>query len=742
MGISRRRFVSSSVLLVSAAAARAACPRIVLPGTRIRRIEVETWTGRGENDRTGDAFECRIHFADGRSLRQALDNPEIDDREVGQRDRFRLDLTTAGAASAVSGQPPGAIRALEIRKVGGSNAWVCEAVGLRVNDVVILSRYVAGGRLESAGESFRVDLRGDGGLDGIELRIRTANAPKGQTDDAVYCNVVFGDGTLLYPEANLLLNVGGHVNDFERNNAHSSHSYLLPLPAGGTFAKSAADIGSFYLRKEGTDGWLLRSARLFADGDPRPVLGNAAINQFLDDSRHVLRHSDWSSRSLAVPVDTPASRPLPAKATYAICGPVLGHVGADSARVVYRVEAEGRYRVTLRAEGSTVDAAQVDEDLCPAGTFSFSGLAPDTGYRFEFFRMAGGTAHALPEGNGAFRTRPPDGAAVRFAFAVGSCARNGRDEAQPVWDRISEALGGADPVRFFVHLGDTTYFFDDVSETQASDSSTLAAGFLAARKHPGFLRMARRLPCYAIWDDHDFRYNNATAAGYALKAQAARLFRDFWGNPDPMRAAYGLTTRFSYGNVDFYLMDGRFNRNPAAGAMFTSSQCRFILDDIAARGPGRMRVLMSGSLWNNTKVDSTRSAYGNAEYRAERRAFFAGLDDLLRTHIEGLVFLSGDVHVNEIYEVRLVPGGTTFAPEIVCSPLTANSSGTARPLDGERKWQGPVSQPGFARIAIDTTASPWTLEARFTKTDGTLACAQSYALQDRQFRFSSANTGC
>jgi alkaline phosphatase D len=753
MSNSRRRFVNSSAMLFAAtagqlaipAAARAACaPDASTTPSAISRIEVEVWTGNGENDRTDDAADCRIIFQDGRTFKQGINNPNIDDRERGRRDRYKLNLTTAAAQAALSGQTVGSIKAVEIIKRNGTNGWRCVAVGLRVNNVVLLSRYV-NQWLDTAGGSFVVTLRTDGGLDGLELLVKTANSHRADTDDAVYCNVVFADGSQLYANSNLLLNIGPEANDFERNNLYSTYAYLLPLPAGGAIDKKPSDIDGVYVRKEGSNGWLLQSARLYANGSKSVVVGNRAINQFLDSSMHVLKHRDWSSRSLMLPMGGSASTPLPANTQYRIIGPVLGHVGANIAKVLYRVEREDFYRVTLVQSMNPTISQSIDLFLCPTGTFTFSSLLPDTEYDFSFSRIVSGVPQAMPEGDGKLHTLPAEGQPVRFSFAFGSCARNGHDpdDLQPVWETMLQAASGADPIRFFVHLGDTTYFYDDTSEKNV-DASALAAGQLASRKHLGFQRFARKVPCYAVWDDHDFRYNNSDSSGYTLKTTALKNFQEYWGNPDPLRAEYGLTTRFSYGNVDFYLMDGRFKRLPGApvAPLFSAAQCNFIVQDIKNRGPNRLRVLMSGSLWNNTTSDNDqkKSAYGNAQYGPERQTFFTALSQLFGTHIQGLVFLSGDVHINQIYEVRLPANGNRVAPELVCSPLTVTSSGAKRPLDGERKWTGDHTEPGFAVVTIDTTASPWNLKVQFKRADGGLAFTQTYPLAASQFSFSSANS--
>lgn len=716
----------------------------------IYRIDVETWTRDEDNAGTDDRIDVIVQFQDGRQFRQQLNNA-YDNFERGQRDRFTLDLSAGSAAAALSGQTPDTLRSITVIKASGSDMWKCEALGLRVNDVVVLSRY-AWANLDVTNDQVTVTRRTDGKLDGLELAITTANVPNAETDDPVYCNVLFSDGTPLYSPKNLRLDVGPQGNDFERSNAFSSYAYLLPLPAA-PLERSAADIAEVYVRKSGTDGWLLKSARLFADGGATPVIGNGQVNQFLDNSGAALGHDDWSSRSIGTPSTTAADTPWPTTPgaagapVYQIAGPVLGHISDSSARIVYRVEREGTYKVKLYSSSNALLGEQ-SAALAPTGTFTWTGLSANTHYRFRFYRVQGGGELYLPEGDGELRTAPAEGAGVKLTVGIGSCCRNSKNSAQPVWSRILDIAldpavdpaGAVNDLRFFIHMGDTFYLYDDVTGDpgDATDSlSAMAASNLSSRKHAGFLQMARRVPCYAIWDDHDFRYNNKDSVGYGLKDQARQVFLSYWGNPDPVSASFGLTTRWSYGNIDFYLMDGRTCRQIGAGALFGAAQMSWVMNDIASRGPNRLRVLVSGSTWNHTQTDADGQAYGCAGYATEREAFYGQLAALLGSTIKGLVLLSGDIHRHEIYQVALPSGGAKVAPEIVCSPLAYNSdAGAAQSITGERK-ASKGDRSGFASLHFDTRSDPWTLTVKYRlDTTGAVFLEKTYTLaEDGQFRY-------
>ncbi|MFQ5960405.1 MAG: alkaline phosphatase D family protein, partial [Candidatus Methylomirabilales bacterium] len=285
---------------------------------------------------------------------------------------------------------------------------------------------------------------------------------------------------------------------------------------------------------------------------------------------------------------------------------------------------------------------------------------------------------------------------------------------------------------------------------------------ISARKHPRFLEMARGIPCCAVWDDHDFRKNDSDSTNFAAKGESLAGFLDYWGNNLLVQpgANFGLTTLITYGNVDIYLMDGRFVRDKDSGDCFTQAQVKQIVATITQRGTttDRLVILASGSTWNHTQTESIGpfglipggEAYGNSKYEAERELFYNELNGLVGNQIKGLVFLSGDIHINEIYEIVLASGSggsNKVAPEFVSSPLGDNSSlKKAQPIEGERKWsvpsEGTNARRGFATLDIDTTSAVpegrWTIQVNYHDANASVTtpyASKEYTLSSGQFVF-------
>jgi hypothetical protein len=684
----------------------------------ITSLSVEVWTRDETAAGTDQEVRCVIRIAGAPDLDVRLDVPGVDNFRRGAKEVFSISLPPTAASLS-----PEAILGLRIRALSESfgpglppPVWMASAVGLRVNGLLVMSRWAW---KDLPPEEIVADRRPAGSLDGLELEVKTGDVPYGDTDDFVYCSVRLASGVEIVSD--LRLNYP-RENDFERG---ATRRYLLPLPSDLPTTVTPDQIARITLRKSGSDGWLLGGVSLYANGVLR--FRNPAVNQFLDNDAALLTKRSWVSDR--------------------IVGPVLGGIGPDFARVQARLETPGPIEVRLTPQtGPAITAAG---QAAPAGVVQVGGLTPDTTYTYQLFR----NGVALPNTDGRLRTFPPESQGAAFSFAFGSCVRNKYDSAQRGWAQLARLAEG---LRFFLHLGDTFYFYDgDVLDVGDVGEATevmraVQAAHLSSRLHPGFLRLGRVLPTVAIWDDHDFRGNNSIGEGFAHLAQTRDVFLDYWGNPDRGAAwrKFGLTSRVSVGRADLYLMDGRFNRTLFKGAFFGRAQCDLILDAIDTRakelGP-RLVLLASGSPWHNMDHNDSYSQHfmGFPLYGAERTAFLGSLASrIVDGRIRGLILLSGDVHRAEIYEVDL--GNRVVAPELVSSALAMPRSETdSRAITGQRKYSRGVdpedgSYASFCWVSLDTTAvkpnGAWTLRVDQRRSDnGEVFFTKRYLLTDNQF---------
>ncbi len=570
----------------------------------------------------------------------------------------------------------------------------------------------------------------------LELEITTVDAGDASSVNTLFVNVVFTDGTRLYEPLNRQIGPppapGG------------SATVALPVAAG--ISRTLGAIAEIFIRKDGGDGWFMGSLLLFANGHALPLLGNRHANQFLDNDDDVLHLRDWSNKSFCVAPAADAEHPLP-RSGYRILGPVIGQVSDTSAVVLYRVDQEGRYRFRAIDTATNATVLDVTRMLEPTARFVLAGLQPNRQYDFNLSFLRAGVESPVPGSTGSVRTYPPDGSPGRFSFAFGSCANPDKQVAQGSWTAIRAAseLGRRDraPVRLFVHLGDTFYFYDHMTEETVRNVESMHAAHVSMRRHLEFLDMARVVPCCGVWDDHDFASDDtdSTDISSALRTEAVDTWNQYWGNNGPISATndLGLTTRISHGRVDIYLLDGRFNREKGNGVCFGPDLIADLFATIDRRGAATPRVviLATGSNWNHDAKG--RENYGDPVYKAEREILFAGLASRMGAAINGLILISGDDHVNEIFHVQL--GSGRMAPEFIASPLTRNTDlSKGHDIEGERVASFPTGgdngKRGFATLSIDTTIAggKWTANVSYyQEAAGAIYESRSYVLSSGQF---------
>lgn len=244
-------------------------------------------------------------------------------------------------------------------------------------------------------------------------------------------------------------------------------------------------------------------------------------------------------------------------------------------------------------------------------------------------------------------------------------------------------------------LGDTLY----LREADYDSAWGIAERYRETRAFEPLQRLLRTAHHYAIWNDHDYGPNNSNDS-YVLKAESLKQFKRYWPNPSyGMPGVPGVFTRFSWNDVDFFLLDDRWYRNADVApdspnkALFGKAQLAWLKDALLS-SPATFKVIVDGTQFFN---DVAR-AEGWHNFPAERKAF---LDWLAAAHIDGLVFLSGDRHRTEL--ARLDRPGSYPLYELTCSPLTAS----ARPArDAEEKRPGlvegtRVEKRNFCRLDVD-----------------------------------------
>lgn len=171
--------------------------------------------------------------------------------------------------------------------------------------------------------------------------------------------------------------------------------------------------------------------------------------------------------------------------------------------------------------------------------------------------------------------------------------------------------------------------------------------------NPRFQALAATTPMMAVWDDHDFGWDNANRT-WPHRDEAKAEFLRFWGSADDPRSAQpGVYSAKTFGSgdraVQVILLDNRYNLDPydyAGGdpgrTILGAEQWVWLWERLAE--PAAIRIIGSGiQVIQDYDIDEEWEGWGDSPLERER--LFALIREL---HIPGVVFVSGDMHFAEL----------------------------------------------------------------------------------------------
>ena len=392
---------------------------------------------------------------------------------------------------------------------------------------------------------------------------------------------------------------------------------------------------------------------------------------------------------------TPQEAPLPSAAASCLrSGPMLGASDIQETRLWLQTLRPCRVQILYWPENDPA-AARLSPELHTTAEGDhiahvvLPGLRFGTRYAYDLYLDGervdlGRETTFQTQPMWRWRTDPP-----AFRLAVGSCAYVN----DPPFDRPGTPYGSeygifstiaAQHPDFMLWLGDNVYYREADWLTEAGMRHRHAH----TRALPELQNLLSATHHYAIWDDHDYGPNNSDRT-FRLRREALEVFTDYWANP-PLGTTEtpGAFTRFEWGDVEFFLLDGRYHRTPnrlppgPGKGMFGAEQMRWLEESLVS-SEATFKIVANGSQLLNPLLHSPRWQEMWTLFSHEQQAF---LDFLAAAKVEGLLFLSGDRHHTELLKIER-PGLYPLY-EFTSSPLTA---GTAR---GDRDADNPARVPG------------------------------------------------
>jgi len=340
-------------------------------------------------------------------------------------------------------------------------------------------------------------------------------------------------------------------------------------------------------------------------------------------------------------------------------GPMLGCVTDTNAKFWVRTANEVPVQILLSSSenmNSLIKSAVVktNKNRDFTAVADIDGLKPNTRYDYEL--LVNGSKQPK---KWTLRTFASANAKAKFQIGFGGGAGY-----TPQHERMWNTITKHNPLAFLL-LGDNVYI----------DNPTRPAiqqyCYYRRQSRPEFRNFAASSAIYAIWDDHDFTTNDGKGGPQinepSWKIPVWGVFGENWNNPyyGGGKNQPGCWFDFSIGDVDFFMLDGRYYRTKPKdknSSMLGPVQKEWLLKKLKS-STATFKVLASPVSWAfGTKPGSFDTWVG---YKKEREDIFSFIEE---NRIDGVILLSADRHRSDIWKINRDDGYNLY--EFESSKLT------------------------------------------------------------------------
>lgn len=259
--------------------------------------------------------------------------------------------------------------------------------------------------------------------------------------------------------------------------------------------------------------------------------------------------------------------------------------------------------------------------------------------------------------------------APNFRLAAGSCFYVNEESA----DRAGKPYGKNYQILTNIHkdkpnimlwLGDNTY----LREPDWNTKTGIFHRYTHTRSLPELQPLLASTHHYALWDDHDYGPNDADR-GFWNKRLTRQAFDLFWSNASrDVAGTGGITSRFEWGDVEFFLLDDRWDRSPnerttGKRTLLGEKQLQWLIDALTSSQATFKFIAIGGQVLNPLAKYETYATYPEEQQEL--------LDALSKENIKGVIFLSGDRHHTVL--TKLERKDTYPLYDFTISPLTSSA---------------------------------------------------------------------
>ncbi len=358
-----------------------------------------------------------------------------------------------------------------------------------------------------------------------------------------------------------------------------------------------------------------------------------------------------------------------------LSGPMLGYLTMHETVVWLQTRGPAQVQIAyypLDQLGKITDTLWSDKiKTCKQKAFTahikLDQIKHDTKYKYDVF--INGKKIKLDFLTG-FKTKPlwryhTDAPDFKFAASSGTYVRD------PEWDRPGTPYGGGYEIYrsvykkhpdFVLWLGDNVY----LRQNEWNSWTGMVYRYTHDRQLAQLQPLLANTFNYAIWDDHDYGPNNSDGS-FPFKQMSLEVFKLFWANPSyGVDGHPGAITFFNWNDVDFFLLDNRYYRDPdlmktdGYKTQLGRAQLEWLKKALTFSEASYKVVVMGGQFLNTAGVYETYTNYGFDKERQEI------IDWIYKQKIYNVIFITGDRHHTEmsvlkkdgeptIYDITLSP---------------------------------------------------------------------------------------
>ena len=402
-------------------------------------------------------------------------------------------------------------------------------------------------------------------------------------------------------------------------------------------------------------------------------------------------------------------------------GPLVGGVTHNSAIILVKTYKPQTVQIELFSDSNPHPSVYSETFVSDTNNYNYvkipvQNLSPNTNY---FYR-------AIVDGIKSkrwhsFKTFPLE-KYHSFSFGFGSCQQSSYSK----WNPEVFPVVAQDSLRFFIQIGDWTY--PDTTEKKYgyrfNTSLSLIEKTYQAKynyNYPFAGEVLSQMPVVYAYDDHDFAANNPDGTDPA-KQNSLWAYKAFFPHYPLKNPDNGIWQSFAFGDVEFFVLDCRSQRNPNKNALdgngnFNPPEKHSLLSGFAISGENQLdwflnalknstakwKVIVSTVLFNPayskvfTNTELLKKYPWMKEDAMDKWAGFPNdLNLLMKTikdnNIKNVLVVSGDSHSSYIDD-----GKNSLIPEISASNLDVNNSLLHKKLEegGINIWnQGTYDEKG------------------------------------------------